>query len=253
MYLYPIVSNFFFLIAAFNYFLYRSYFRSFIYVLIPFTSGSFHACDEGYMCIFPFIVHKNLDYIFAILIISLTALYFVHWDDTWAPLETLLIVVFALLISIFVVLEDAGTSLLGAGIVVIASLLVPVIYWIGYAIHTSLDYPSPKFCSLNSGGKYFPKYEWGAVLAGVVLTAMAIFLFVSQSRFAYSWSWVLHSQWHILAAFGQYYICEIKAPRPFATYRVLESQLHKITPEIVNYLYHNDHLFDKRYPIKIQK
>jgi hypothetical protein len=209
--------------------------------------------------VFSFETHRDLDYIFAILMFPLTTLYFVHWGDTWAPLERLLIIVFALIISVLVISEQDKSSMVGQAIIAAASLAIPIIYWIGYAANAAMQYPRPplKCCCQKGyeslpGGRYFPKYEWGALLAGVSLTSIAIYLFTVQGTLVYSWTWVLHSMWHILAAFGQYYIIQIKAPAPLAAYRVLDADINKITPEIVKILHDKHGQFDKRYPIQIE-
>src|SRR5678815_3025883 len=83
---FPVVSNIAFLLPSINAFVYGEYIYSVIYALILFTSGSFHACDEGFGCVFPFVVETNMDYIVAILIIPMTAIYFVHWHRLWMPM-----------------------------------------------------------------------------------------------------------------------------------------------------------------------
>lgn len=253
--LFPILSNFFFLVPAVQAFRYGRITRAIIYALIPFTSGSFHACDEGYSCVFPFVMHKNLDYIFAILIIPLTALYFVHWGDVWQPLERLLIIIFILLIAVIVNVQQDSESLIGLGIILLSAVLVPVIYWIGYAVNAAMQWPRPPLlccCHKNyngaHGARYFPKYEWGALLAGVSLTSIGVYLFMVQGTLIYTWSYVLHSMWHIMAAFGQYYIIQIKAPVPMASYRVLDTDISKIKTAIVRTLQNNDSFLKRDIP-----
>lgn len=247
------LSNFFFLVPCVRAFQYGHFTRCIIYLLIPFTSGSFHACDEGFACVFPFVVHRNLDYIFAIFIIPLTALYFVHWGDTWAPLERFLIVTFALLIGLLVSLggtADSATTI-GLGLVLFAAVAVPIIYWISYAANAYMQWPRPKY-KCCQGTDYFPPYEWGAMLAGVSLTAIGIYLFLVQGTLVYQWSWVLHSMWHIMAAFGQDYILQIKAPEPHAVYRVLDADLNKITPSVVQAIYEHVPVDDAPIHIRIK-
>jgi hypothetical protein len=192
-----------------------------------------------------------LDYITAILILPLTALYFVHWGDVWAPLERALIIVFVVLISAIVVQQDGSDSLVGTGLIAGAAILIPILYWIGYAVNGAMQYPRKKCCS-PSGGIYFPKYEWGALLAGVAFTAIAVYLFLVQGTLVYSWTWVIHSMWHILAAFGQYYIAKIKAPVSRAAYRVLDADINKVTPEVVSAISRNLHQLDRRTPLHIE-
>jgi hypothetical protein len=244
--IFPIVSNLAFLFSAVAYFSKNEYLYAFVNFLIPFTSGSFHACDEGFTCIFSFMTHKSLDYIFAILIIPLTFMYFVKWEEVWYPLKNILIVTYAFLIALMVVVQQDADSLVGAGIVAASAFLIPVIYWIGYAIEKTMHYPAPKCCS----GLYFPKYEWGAVLAGTALSAIGVYLFISQSRFVYGWTPILHSLWHIMAALGQVYVSQIKATVSPSTYCIIEGKAEHITPDLVTYLHNNVDTFDKNYPIE---
>lgn len=215
---------------------YGHYTYALIYFLILFTSGSFHACDQGYTCLFSFQTQKDLDYIFAGLILPLTALYLIHWERSymWAPLQRWFIILFALLISLLVV-KGWGSELSGQAVIAGVSLAVVVGYWIGYAVNAvCIEYPappalhwcwSPDYDAAGVAGRYFPKYEWGALLAGTALTSIGVYLFISQGTFLYTWGWVTHSMWHILAAFGQYFIIQCKAPVDFAQFRVLDAKM----------------------------
>jgi hypothetical protein len=261
---FPVVSNIAFLLPSLNAFVYGEYIYSVIYALILFTSGSFHACDEGFGCVFPFVVETNMDYIVAILIIPMTAIYFVHWHYFWQPMQNVLLVLFVFLV-ILVQIENTSDSLTAPALIVAASIAIPLCYWIGYFVYMRWVYVPPpppgkhsKRTFIGAGGDvdlpnpipepaapprvrvkvgnspksapkapppagpwrpswrnwgYFPKYEWGALLASIGLSAIAIALFATQGMFAYQWVPDIHAMWHIFAAFGQYFLMEIKAPR----------------------------------------
>jgi hypothetical protein len=213
-----------FLLPSINAFVYGEYIYSIIYALILFTSGSFHACDEGFGCVFPFVVETNMDYIVAILIIPMTAIYFVHWHYVWKHMQEILLVLFVFLVILVQVQNTSNDSLTGAAIVVAASLGIPLCYWLAYFVYMRWVYV-PEVSTPPGGGArlrwkptwtnwgYFPKYEWGALLASIGLSAIAIALFSTQGMFAYSWVPDIHAMWHIFAAFGQYFLMEIKAPQ----------------------------------------
>ena len=98
--IFPIISNLAFIPPAIRAAYHGHYTRSAIYALIPFTSGSYHACDAyASACLFSFSFHRQLDFFFAELIIPLSALFLVFWGD-WAPVERFLIIGFAVALAI---------------------------------------------------------------------------------------------------------------------------------------------------------
>ena len=234
------MSNVLFLLPSINAFVYGEYIYSVIYALILFTSGSFHACDEGFGCAFPFVIEMNMDYIVAILIIPMTAIYFVHWNRLWAPLQHILLVFFVFLVILIQVQNTNDDSLTAPAVVVAAAIAIPVCYWLGYFVYMRWMYyaPPPGATSpkeeawhptwLNWG--YFLKYEWGALLASISLSAIAIALFATQGMFAYSWVPDIHAMWHIFAALGQFFLMEIKAPpaRSIAYYKATRETWQRI-------------------------
>ncbi len=187
-------------------FTWRVFLYGIIYALIPFTSGSFHACEQGYGCIFSFKTHTDLDYIVALLIVPMTTLYLVHWEEVWAPLQDILLVLYILLISFFVNQVETESAFFTAQACIVGSaLFIPVIYWIGYFINA-------RFISLKKPKHYFPQYKWSALAIGLCLTVTGMTLFLTQGMFAYQYVADLHGMWHVLCAFGQAYIIQIKAP-----------------------------------------
>lgn len=215
---------------AFRAFSYAEYEYGVIYALIPFTSGSFHTCDEYQVCLFQFTYQRDLDYFFAMFMLPMTGLYIVHWRHIWRPLRNVLLMLFALLLA-FTLYWGGGTI---GGMVLFAAIAVgiPVVYWCGYAASACIDYPNDyslrRVCCCEStederipGGRYFPKYEWGNLFAGVALTALGVIMFIMQTTFTYEWWWATHSLWHCVEAFGQWYILACKAPPPIASYKIL--------------------------------
>jgi hypothetical protein len=221
--IFPVVSNIFFLFPSINAFVYGEYIYSVIYALILFTSGSFHACDEGFGCVFPFVIETKMDYIVAILTIPMTAIYLVHWNYVWKHLQDILLVMFVFLV-VLIEVQNTSDSFTAPGLIVAGSLAIPLCYWIAYFVYmrwvyvpetaaaAAVSLPKPRFPTWTNWG-YFPKYEWGALLASIGLSAVAISLFATQGMFAYSYVPDIHAMWHIFAAFGQYFLMEIKAPK----------------------------------------
>jgi hypothetical protein len=257
---FPVVSNIAFLLPSINAFVYGEYIYSVIYALILFTSGSFHACDEGFGCAFPFVIEMNMDYIVAILIIPMTAIYFVHWKYLWQPMQHILLVFFVFLV-ILIQVQNTDDSLTAPAVVVAASLAIPLCYWLGYFVYMRWVYvpkeASPKGSPpwaptwLNWG--FFPKYEWGALLASIGLSAIAIALFATQGMFAYSWVPDIHAMWHIFAALGQFFLMEIKAPpsRTIAYYKATRETWQRIRAQGgLRALYHRMHRIDTTQPLE---
>ncbi len=230
----PVVSNVFFFIPGFKAVAFDHWTRAIIYFLIPFTSGAFHLCDEMNICALDFIYLKNLDYLFALWIVPLTNLYFVHWGDTWAPLERLLIALYGVGLYAGIAKSTSSNDMLGQMLVAGTSFLIPLIYWIAYFANRVLENPKRSPCVncftaeyeavARREGRYFPKYEWGYMLCGVGMTGIGVFLFTLQSNINPADGWQVHALWHMCAALGQYYILGIKAPPILGSYRVLDTQ-----------------------------
>jgi hypothetical protein len=244
----PVVSNAFFFLPAFKAVAMGRWTRAIIFFLIPFTSGSFHLCDEMNLCLCNFVYLKNLDYLFALWQLPLTDLYFVHWGKTWAFLERFLIVLYGMGLWLGIALGngDMMAQMLVAG----TSIFIPILYWIAYFCNRVLENPKRKFfvncCTAEyedtakHEGRYFPKYEWGYMLCGVSLTGLGVLLFALQPLVNPSDGWLIHAFWHMCAALGQYYILGIKAPVSRAAFRVLDSELKHIDKDaLLQYLIDN--------------
>lgn len=164
-----------------------------------------------------------MDYIVAVLIIPMTAIYLVHWHYVWRHLQDILLVLFVFLV-VLVEVQNTSDSFTAPALIVAASLGIPLCYWIAYFVYMRWIFVPPPSAARGQHKKkpwrptwlnwgYFPKYEWGALLASIGLSAVAISLFATQGMFAYAWVANIHALWHIFAAFGQYFLMEIKAPR----------------------------------------
>lgn len=260
-----IITNLFFLFPAVRAFGRAEYIYGVIYALIPFTSGSFHTCDEFQNCAFPFTYQRDLDYFFALLMLPMTGLYIVHWGHVWKPLKDILLLLFAILLA-FCIYWGGGTSLGGMVLFAVISVAIPVVYWAGYMTNACMDHPNEYnfsivcCCAEESkrvpGGRYFPKYEWGNLFAGVALTAMGVILFITQVTLVQSYWWAIHSLWHCVEAFGQWYILGCKAPPPIAAYHIIGRPLSFMQKSLVkNHLLSdllNDIKRDPWVPIQIQ-
>jgi len=173
-----------------------------VYICIPFTSGSYHACDSfGTGCLFGFSFHRSLDFFFAQLIIPMAALYLIYWGR-WAPVKRFLLVGFALALILLQYQAEPisfteDNDLVVQAIVTGIAVLIVVIYWIAYAVTGCYQAGKPVFA--------FPHYEWRYMLLFVSLTALSIVMFVLQN-YNYPDYQYLHSLWHCLAAFGQFYL-----------------------------------------------
>ena len=199
-----------FFVPAFVAYTYGVIIFALIYFIIPFTSGSFHACEEGFGCLFPFVVHINLDYITATLIVPMTCVYFVHWKYLWAPMQDILVLLYLLVIGLMVVNATEETVFTWQAFIFLSAISIVVVYWIGYFLYAVYIAVRPT--------RYFPRYEWRFLFFGVSFTAIGLSLFITQGRFAYIYVGNLHGMWHILAAAGQALIIKAKAPQPISFY-----------------------------------
>jgi hypothetical protein len=219
-----------------------------IYLIIPFTSGSFHACAEGYACLFPFDVHVKLDYILATLIVPMSMIYIVKWEEFWAPLKEILILFFLLVISLMVVLTKSDDAYAWQGLIIGASLLIPITYWIGYAIYM-------KWIAYPKATRYFPEYQWFYLAVGISLTVIALIMFISQGTFAYQYTADIHGFWHILAAYGQAFILLCKSKKSFLSpliYTMYTQDISKLSNEIINKIWERQEQIDFSRPISIK-
>ena len=191
-------------------FSYGVFLYALIYFGIPFTSGTFHACEQGFGCLFEFVVHTNLDYITATLIVPMTTIYLVPWEKIWAPMETILVLLYLLIISLVVVNATEDDIWTWQALILASATMIPVVYWIGYYIYAECIAINPR--------RHFPRYHWRYLFYGVSLTVMGLLIFTTQGTYAYAYVADLHALWHVFAAFGQTYIIKSRAPRKMTYY-----------------------------------
>lgn len=192
--IFPIISNLAFVAPGIRAILYGRVGRAFIYFLVLFSSGSYHLCKSfSGTCLFQYQSHKQFDFVIAQVNIPIGALYFIYfplylaWLEWWTLLISLLLT--TLVVTCF------STTFYIQSIVSAAFILVIFIYWvIFYCIHGRL-----------------PKYNWRELLLGVSTTIVGLSMFHLQNVWPAGY-WALHSLWHILVAFGQFFLIGIRKP-----------------------------------------
>ncbi len=200
-----IISNIAFFAPAIKaHYLHRNT-RAVIYTLMVFASSFYHACNSYTgLCLFPPNIQRKVDFFFAQWLIPLTALYVIKFSPDWYFLERWLIFLFAVAIFTVEVFynEPFVLQLIIAGI----SLLLIIGYWVCFAI-----------CKAQSGEKpRIPKYDWGYFALGIIATAVACTLFTVQNSWHLGY-WMVHSEWHVLAGLGQFFIlCIRDGASPYA-------------------------------------
>jgi hypothetical protein len=243
-----VISNVFFFIPSFLAFSLCEYFYFVIYFIIPFTSGSFHACSEGFGCLFPFDVHVKLDYITATLIAPMTMIYIVRWEQIWKPMQDILILLFLLIISLMVVLSTSDNAYAWQALVIGASILIPITYWIGYAIYM-------KCIIFPKATRFFPEYQWYYLSVGMTLTVVALILYLSQGTFWYPYTADIHGFWHILAAYGQTFILLCKCKKSFISpliYKMYSQDVPYINNDVIGEIRKNFDQIDKTRPLSLK-
>lgn len=197
-----VVSNLAFLIPSIQAAYLHRFTRAAIFFLMIFASGLYHLCKAySSTCVFDAQVHRKLDFFFAQLIIPVTALYFIYFPPKWRRLERWLIILFAVVLFVLEVLFDEAFFI--QMILAIVGFFIIVFYWIGFAID--------RFAT--EGKARLPHYDWNMVVLGIVFTFMAVSLFATQKGWPQGY-WAIHSDWHILAALGQYFILLIRPAAP---------------------------------------
>lgn len=155
--------------------------------LVPFTSGGYHQCrSSGDPCWLnlPYIVFRDADFSIAQMMIPLSALYLIHWKE-YAWLERIFILAFLAGI-IFAVIQSGDELATIAAIIASISVAIVVVYWIAYALTSYWA----------TGRSAFPRYDWGALVAGLAFTGIGIALFQVQNVLPMSWYWYVHSAWY---------------------------------------------------------
>ena len=197
------LSNIFFLVPFIRATYKHRWTRSAVYFLLVFVSGFYHACYSAMdLCLVTHAVHHELDFFLSLLLIPLTGLYFIDFGTRFAFLERWIIIVISFLI--FLIQSDpmldiniVQYALVGfSGVLIIVGLIL-----------------------------YGKQYDWGSITIGLIFT-LAAFMFFILSQENPSDYWILHGLWHILAAFGQYYLLDIRKAAP--RYAAMDSQIKPI-------------------------
>jgi len=195
------VSNVFLILPAAQAYLMRRYTRCMVYLLVLVSSTLYHTClVYNSACVLNGNTLKHMDFFFANFIIPLTALYVIYFPPHWYFLERFLIVAVAFINLILILLfDDAfGVQLgLAAG-----SFGAIVVYWVGYTC----------YAKRTTGNWAFPPYNWDYFALGIACTGVACSLYTTQIMNHLYYSWI-HGCWHMVAAFGQYFLLQI---RPWA-------------------------------------
>lgn len=188
-----VLSNLVFFIPAYRAVKYRRWTRAAIYFSIVFVSGMYHTCRSySDLCIFNFKVHYDLDLFFAQLCIPLAVLYLIDFPIWYQWVERWLLFVFAFIIF---VLQMFTGGALQVQLVLIGGSFIVLGAWLLLFKNKNLN------------------YDWVMLERGIILTAMSTSLFTIQDRYMQGF-WAVHSLWHVLAAFGQYYILAVKPKAP---------------------------------------
>lgn len=206
--LFPILSNLIFIAPAVRAYLWGRVLRAFHSLLVLFSSGSYHIC-KAYAggCLFDYMMHKDFDYIIAILYLPTDALYLVYFDEAHSYLEW-----WAILVSIVAVaLVTTGTM---SGFVAHAALggivaLGVLIYWIVFRVkHGRL-----------------PKYDWRELGVALALSVFGVALFVVQD-FNPDGYWYIHTMWHLTIGMGRFFWIGIKPAVPLWMNMATRIQYH---------------------------
>lgn len=197
-----VLSNAWFLLPAVEAAILGRWTRFMVYNLIIVASSMYHTClFSSANCVFDAMTHRKFDFFFAQLVIPLSALWIIDFPAPYRKLERILIILFALGIWLTLVLigESFYIQLVLAGI----SLLLILAYWGLYAV---VMYKKDKEW-------HFPEYNWDHLASGLGYTAVASVLFATQLQ-NHKFYWAVHSCWHMIAAFGQYFLLLSKVSHP---------------------------------------
>lgn len=200
-----IVSNIVFIVPSIKSVFLHRWTRAALYFLMIIASGSYHLCNSFNVCIFEPRIHRKTDFFFAQLLIPATALYLVYFGLKYAFVERFLLIGFAVAIFVVEILTDEPfiLQLAIAGI----SLTIIIIYWLIYASEKHNDWEKingEDGLTLCRGGE-LPPYDWSELVTGIAFTALACSLFATQHVWWNGYG-EIHSIWHALAGFAQYFI-----------------------------------------------
>lgn len=217
--------------------------RASLFFLMIFASGTYHTCNSFNACIFQPRIHRKVDFFFAQLLIPVTALYLVFFGLEYAFVERFLIIGFAASIAIveFLLDEPFVLQLAIAGI----SLLIILIYWAVYASmkHNEWEKEHGEDGLTLCRGAKLPPYNWHELSVGIALTAFACSLFTVQKSWWSGYVWI-HTIWHVLAGFAQYFIlcCRDGMPKQAA----IDAEVGKVVGKLISDAYEDSWDMEKQ-------
>lgn len=209
-----VISNVAFMLPSGQSMYLRHWTRAVLFFFMIFASSFYHACNSwtGH-CTFDANIHRKTDFFFAQLLIPVTALYLIKFKGVWCFVERVLIMLAAA--TLFVVEVLSNEPFIIQVIISMGSFALIIGYWIGYAVYMNHKEGAPRI----------PNYDWEAMVLGVGCTALACTLFATQRMWHAGYPWV-HSIWHVLAAFGQYWVLNTR-PKRGPIYPVLDKGIQK--------------------------
>ena len=197
------LSNIFFLVPFIKAVHKHRWTRSAVYFLLVFVSGFYHACYSAMdLCLVTHAVHHELDFFLSLMLIPLTGLYFIDFGTRFAFLERYIII--GISFATFLIQSDPTLdinivqyALVGfSGVLIIIGLIL-----------------------------YGRQYDWSSITLGLLLTVTAFAFFIMSQQHPSEY-WILHGLWHIFAAFGQYFLLDIRKAAP--RYAAMDSQIKPI-------------------------
>ena len=199
--------------------------RGFLYVAVIFASGFYHLCKPGTgICVLPYPIHFFLDFLFSITTLMANLLFLAPFGQSHAPKKRPAYVPVGehMITPIhdprWDYTQQLDTWLIGSNMVVIGLSL---------AIQPPLHDPPMWFVATLAGFNiafvFFvwiylwmcyhipPTFDWRDFLIALVLSGSGIGLFILQDKMpSYA---VVHSIWHVLGAFGSFYLLETRCNR----------------------------------------
>lgn len=190
------LTNLFFLVSAAEAVSKHRWTRAFIYFLLTFVSGLYHACySEMQLCFLSPGTHQDFDFFLSYLLIPLSALYFIQFTPKWAFVERWLIMSFAFIIVVLRIKLPWEDHMIIEFSIAGTSIGMVILYLCGYVAQY----------------RKLPPYNWNYVGLSVVLILVSFVFFIWQDTFGYA---VSHSLWHVLAAFGQVALLRTRKAAP---------------------------------------
>ena len=194
---FPIISNLWFLLPFYRAFKKGRYIRMVFYLGIVINSSIYHTCNGfSRACFINADFHRKMDFWFAMMIIPLDSLYIIFFDrEDTVPLEIFTIFFYGL--ATLYVQQVVRDSIFVQLFLTASSLFIILAYWTWYYMKN----------------KDLPPYDWGNMFLAVLLTSVACMLYVAEMADHYSY-WSIHSLWHIIAAYAQYFLLDIRPGLP---------------------------------------